>query len=120
VLFAMLGLSFVPVNHCPGGPLFRRGSHFDNDVISAGGRSQNSSGREAALLPGVIFGEFSFAIIDMDGDSGVLGIRPHAKPVIVSLEECVLYSLLFPQAKIAAPLIVANNKPLFDVRIHRL
>jgi hypothetical protein len=120
VLYATKDLSFIPVNHCPGGPFFRRGSHFDNDVVGAGGGSQNSSGRESAPLPRIIFGEFSFTIIDMDSDSGVLHIGPHAKPVIVSLKEGVFDGLLLSQAEITAPLIIADNKPLFDVRIHRL
>ncbi len=120
MLYAAKGLSFVPVNHGPGGPFFRRRGHFDNDIVSAGGGSQNSSGRESALLPGVIFGQFSSAIIDMDSDSGVLHVCPHAKPVIVPLKECMFDGLLLSQAEITAPLVIADDKPLFDIRIHRL
>ena len=112
--------SFVSVNHCPGGPFFRRTGDFNNDIIGAGGWSQNSSARESASLPGVIFGQFSSAVIQMDRNPGVLYVCPHAKPVIVSLKKGVRYRLLFSQTEITAPLVIADDIPLLDVRIHRL
>ena len=87
--------SFVPVNHCPVRPFFRRTCDFNNDIIGAGGRRQNTSARESAPLPGIIFGEFSSAVIQVDRDPRVLHIGCHAKPVIVPPKEGVRNRLLF-------------------------
>jgi hypothetical protein len=78
----------------------------------------NSS--ESSALPGVCFGEFSFAVVQMDGHSGILHVRGHAKPIIVPFKKSMRDRFLLSEAEIATPLVIANDVPLFDVRIHQL
>jgi len=56
----------------------------------------------------------------MDRDPGVLDVCRHAEPVIVAFKKGMRYRFLFSEAEIAAPLVIADDKPLFDVYVHRL
>jgi hypothetical protein len=111
---------FVPVHHRPTGPLFWRTCHFDNDIIGPGGGREDPNGGESTALPGVRFGQFSFAVVQMDRHLGILHVRGQAEPIIVSFKQSMRNRLLLPEAKIASPLVIANDVPLFDVRIHQL
>src|SRR5271155_4447092 len=64
--------SFVPVHHGPRSSFLGRTGDFHDDIIGAGGRREYSSGRESTPLPGVVFGQFSFAVIQMDRHLGIL------------------------------------------------
>ena len=79
-----------------------------------------SSG-EVTFFPTVrLFGQFSFRIVNVDGDFRALDFGPQPEPVLIAFEQLLSHGFLFARAEVAAPIIFANLETFLDVRLGRL
>src|SRR5436190_2181811 len=73
------------IHQRPMGPFFGRLFHGNDNEVAAGPFWDHVGGGEMTFLPTVgLLGEFSFGIVNVDGNLPALHFRSHPKPIFVA------------------------------------
>src|SRR2546423_7358393 len=101
--------------------LLRRFFYRYNDEVTSGRAGDNMRSGEMPFLPAVrLLSQFSFRVINVDGNFGMLDLCSHPKPIFVSFEQLLPHCFLLAGAEIAAPIVFPHLKSFLYVRFRRL
>src|SRR3979411_474019 len=106
------GHLFKPIHHCPTRTIFLRIGDFSHNKISARRGWLNASRCVPSFLPRIALNQFTPAVVDMNGNAGVIGVGSHAEPIVIPFEEGVRDGFHFFDPEIPSPLIISNNVTL--------
>src|SRR5436190_761785 len=102
-------------------PFFWRFFHCHNDEIASGRIRNDMCGSEVSFLPAVgLLDEFSFRVVNVDGNFCAFHITPHPEPVLVAFEQLLAHGFFVAGAEVPTPVILAHLKAFLHVGFCRL